>query len=147
MVWAGGSQVCKSSSIKNLTKDSSIVCGEYGMGGSTTYEVKTYRSEADVLGKVMLHVDTIGLGDNRLKYDDRALLEIIECQVVKEATSLKTSTISALILVESSSDSAYKLPIVIKFLTAMFGGEVGPSCVVLLTKKNQASPAFYARRR
>ena len=42
LLWFGSSQTGKSSSIKLLTGNHTIKCGEYGKGRSTTADVKVY---------------------------------------------------------------------------------------------------------
>ena len=70
LLWVGPTQVGKSSAIKLITEDESIVCGQYGFGSSTTYQIKVHHERVHKLGRNYLHMDTIGLGDNRLRVDD-----------------------------------------------------------------------------
>ena len=71
LLWFGMSQTGKSSSIKLLTNDKTIKCGEYGAGRATTSEVRIYKDIVPKLNEPHWHIDTIGLGDNRLIYNDR----------------------------------------------------------------------------
>ena len=70
LLWFGKSQTDKSSCIKLLTGDPSIVCGKYGPGVSITNEVKIYQDHKPKLLKSYFFVDSIGLGDNRKIYND-----------------------------------------------------------------------------
>lgn len=70
LAWFGHSQTGKSSSIKLLTGDKSIKCGEYGYGTSTTSDIRIYRDSQPKMSQYYYHVDTIGLGDNRLVYSE-----------------------------------------------------------------------------
>ena len=44
------------------------------------------------------HIDSIGLGDNRLKYDDKEILNHIENEILKISKSNGTTSISAIIV-------------------------------------------------
>ena len=68
LLWFGASQTGKSSSIKLLTNNQTIRCGEYGKGKSTTGEVRVYHELQSRLSESYFHIDTIGLGDNSLKF-------------------------------------------------------------------------------
>jgi adenine-specific DNA methylase len=68
LIYVGASQTCKSSTLKLLTGDESVVCGDERKRASTTYEVRIYREFRSKMSKSFLHIDTIGFGDNRLKY-------------------------------------------------------------------------------
>ena len=71
LLFVGPSQAGKSSSIKLLTGDQSIVCGNFGKGHSTTNKIKVYKEFHQKLGKPYLHMDTIGLEDTSLQFDDK----------------------------------------------------------------------------
>jgi GTP-binding protein EngB required for normal cell division len=43
LVYFGSSQTGKSSTLKLLTGDDSVVCGDYGKRSSTTYDIRIYR--------------------------------------------------------------------------------------------------------
>ena len=78
LLWVGPSQAGKSSAIKLITGDPSIVCGSFGSGNSTTNEINIYKELHQKLDKPYLHMDTIGLGDTRVKYDDKEIMNRIE---------------------------------------------------------------------
>ena len=71
LLWVGPSQAAKSSAIKLITGDQSIVCGSFGKGHSTTNTINIYKELHHKLGKPYLHMDTIGLGDTSLQFDDK----------------------------------------------------------------------------
>ena len=98
LLWFGKSQTGKSSSIKLLTGDETIQCGVYGEGRSTTSAVRCYEEKQHKLGDVYCHIDSIGLGDNRLKYDDKEILNHIENEILKISKSNGTTSISAIIV-------------------------------------------------
>ena len=45
-----------------------------------------------------LHVDTIGLGDTKLQYNDKEILNQIEKEVVKISTQHDINTITAIVV-------------------------------------------------
>ena len=65
ILFFGFTQTGKSSSIKDLTGDQSIVCGN-GSGSSTTNSIKIIKSVNPKLSNSFIYMDTIGLGDNTL---------------------------------------------------------------------------------
>jgi len=65
----GYTQTGKSSLIKYLTGDDSIVVGEEGLGESTTNTINIYRVLKPKLSMKLIFMDTIGLGDNTLKFN------------------------------------------------------------------------------
>lgn len=67
----GYTQTGKSSLIKHLTGDSTIICGQEGSGESTTSSINIHRTITARLSIKLLFIDTIGLGDNSLKFDIR----------------------------------------------------------------------------
>ncbi len=139
LVWMGGSQAGKSSSIKLITRDPRIACGEYGVGRSCTYRLSTYKSKPEAVparGHPLMHLDTVGLFDNRLVLDEQALTELTENEIVRLARELEQPLVSAFVLVEAANSDAYKLPKLMLLLKKIFQGNVHPSCIVLLTKKN-----------
>jgi len=72
----GFTQTAKSSSIKDLTGDQSIVCGN-GSGLSTTNTVKIYYPMYPKLSDYFIFMDTIGLGDNTLRSTPQKIREEI----------------------------------------------------------------------
>lgn len=70
MIYFGATQTGKSSTLKLLTGDESVVCGDYGKRVSTTYDIRIYSEIKSKMSQQFLHIDTMGFGDNRLKYTD-----------------------------------------------------------------------------
>ncbi len=70
MIYFGATQTGKSSTLKLLTGDESVVCGEYGKRESITSNIRLYREIKSKTFKPYVHIDTIGFGDNMLKYTD-----------------------------------------------------------------------------
>ena len=83
LLWVGKSQTGKSSSIKFISGDPSIKCGKYGTGNSTTYQIKVHKDQGEKLSQSYCHIDTIGLGDTRLKYNDKEIRNNIEREIIK----------------------------------------------------------------
>lgn len=67
------SQTGKSSSVKLLTGDKTIQCGVYGKAQSTTSLIQVYQEKEPKLKEKYHHIDTIGVADNRLKYNDQEI--------------------------------------------------------------------------
>jgi len=72
----GHTQTAKSSSIKDITGDQSIVCGN-GSGLSTTKAAKIYHAVNPKLSNSYSFMDTIGLGDNTLRASPQKIREEI----------------------------------------------------------------------
>lgn len=54
------------------------------------------------LGETYCHIDTIGLGDNSLKFeDDKVILNTIENEILKAVQHENVPTISAILVTES----------------------------------------------
>jgi predicted GTPase len=66
----GASQTCKSTTLKLLTGDESVVCGDDKRRASTTYDIRIYREFKSKMSRKFLHIDTMGFGDTRLKYSN-----------------------------------------------------------------------------
>lgn len=140
LLWVGSTQVGKSSAIKLLTDDNQIVCGEYGIGSSTTYQIKIHHENVHRLGKAYLHMDTIGLGDNRLQYDDNEIMKKIEIEILKKSDSMSVNEVPAIIATESFQGDAYRLPQVFFQIRRMFNFFPSESIIILATKRNTAGP-------
>jgi len=67
VIFFGFSQTGKSSVIRDLTGDTSIVCGN-GNGSSTTTAVHIRKSIKPKLSDSKIFIDTIGMGDNSMKF-------------------------------------------------------------------------------
>lgn len=68
----GHTQTGKSSFIKLNTGIQSIKCGQFALGGSTTTEIKAYKDvnkKHAGLKNDYIYIDSIGLGDNSLRYN------------------------------------------------------------------------------
>ena len=70
LIYFGATQTGKSSTLKLLTGDESVVCGDYGKRASTTYDIRIYREVKPKMSQTYLHIDTMGFGDTRLRYSD-----------------------------------------------------------------------------
>jgi hypothetical protein len=66
----GASQTCKSTTLKFLTGDDSVVCGDERRRESTTYDIRIYREFRPRMSRSFLHIDTMGFGDTRLRYSN-----------------------------------------------------------------------------
>ena len=99
------------------------------------------------LGSPYLHMDTIGLGDNRLKYDDSEIMNQIELKILKASDSNQIKRVSAIIVTESFQADAFKLPLVLLQLRKLFGYLPVDSIIVLATKRNMVQNETAYRRR
>ena len=136
------SQTGKSSSIKLLTGDQTIMCGVYGEGGSTTSEVKLYSDIKPKLTQRYYFVDTIGLGDNRLRYNDTEIRNHIEKEIIKMAKQNNVNAIDAIVVTESMKSDVLSLPIIFQQIKNILGHFPAASVVVLGTKKNDCNKVF-----
>lgn len=147
-MWAGYTQTGKSSSIKLLTGDNSIICGEYGVGKSTTNTINIYKEIQSKLIKPYLHCDTIGLGDNTMLYDNQAIRENIQINILKltKPTSVLGcfSKVKAIIVTESFVGDSLRLPNVLTELKNIFKVLPKESILVLGTKRNETPNNTYA---
>jgi predicted GTPase len=110
LLWVGPTQVGKSSAIKLITEDENIVCGRFGIGSSTTNNIKVHYERRPKLGRSYLHMDTIGLGDNRLTVNDDEIMKQIEIEILKKSDAMNITEVPALIAVDSFQADAYRLP-------------------------------------
>ncbi len=135
-MWFGYTQTAKSSIIKLLTGDQTIQCGRPGRGGSTTSEIKIYKEILPKLTKKYLHLDSIGLGDNTLKYNEESIREHIEKVILNFSSANNLNKISAIIITESLKDSSHQLRNIFAQITKIFGFLPVKSIIVLGTKQN-----------
>ena len=85
------------------------------------------------------HLDTIGLGDNRLKYNDKEILNRIELQILKIADQQQISTLEAILVTESFKSDTLNLKPVFKQIKNILGYFPAKSIIVLATKKNDCT--------
>lgn len=93
-------------------------------------------------------MDTIGIGDTRLKYDDNEIMKQIEIEILKKSDSLNIKQVPAIIATESFQADAYRLPHVFLQIRRMFNTFPAQSIIVLATKRNTApNETLYNRRK
>lgn len=85
-------------------------------------------------------MDTIGLGDNRLQYDDNEIMKKIEIEILKKSDSMSVNEVPAIIATESFQADAYRLPQVFLQIRRMFNFFPSESIIILATKRNTAGP-------
>lgn len=67
VVFVGDTRTGKSSSLRDLTGDPSIVCGKGNLGSSTTSKIQIFKSISPKLPSNYIFMDTVGRGDNSLQ--------------------------------------------------------------------------------
>lgn len=87
IIFLGHTQTAKSSALKDLTGDTSIICGKLGNGGSTTKAIKIYRPMIPKLKDSYIFMDTIGFGDNTLTFTPQTIREEIELNILALSSS------------------------------------------------------------
>ena len=92
------------------------------------------------------HIDTIGLGDNSMRYNDKEILNHIEKEMLKIAESIKIEEISAIIVTESYFSNVLSLPPLFSQITNIFGHFPEDSIIVLGTKRNEVKDNLANRR-
>ena len=142
ILWFGMSQTGKSSSIKLLTNDQTIKCGSFGQGGSTTSDIKVYTEKRHLLSQSYYHIDTIGLGDNTLKYNDKEILNRIEKEIIKITQQNNINQISAIIVTESFMSDLINLQPIFQQIKNILGNFPKDSIIILGTKKNAINGAY-----
>lgn len=133
LIWFGATQTGKSSSIKLLTGDSSIICGALGRGGSTTSDIKIYKETWPRLNKPYLHMDTIGFGDTRLDLTDAEIRSKVEMEILRSSDQGEIQ-IKAIILTESLYGDSQQLSKNLLQISKIMGCLPSKSIVVLGTK-------------
>jgi hypothetical protein len=91
------------------------------------------------LPKPYLYVDTIGLGDNRLIYTDKEIMNLLEIEVLKFSTSNNILQLSAIVITESLKSDAHSLLIILNQIKTILGYLPIGSIIVLGTKRNDTS--------
>jgi hypothetical protein len=84
-------------------------------------------------------VDTIGLGDNRLHYNEAGIRNHIEKEIIKIAANHKVDAIDAIVVTESIKADAISLPIIFQQIYNILGQFPSESVIVLGTKKNDCN--------
>jgi hypothetical protein len=92
------------------------------------------------LFKPYLFVDTIGLGDNRLIYTDKEIINLIEIEILKFSQSNNILQVSAIMITESFKTDVLNLPIILDKIKNILGYLPVDSIIVLGTKRNDTSP-------
>ena len=136
MIYFGATQTGKSSTLKLLTGDESVKCGDYGKRESTTSNIRLYREIKSKMSKPYMHIDTIGFGDNRLKYTDEDIRNKIEMEILNVSQSENILTIKAILLTESLVADSYQFSKNIQQISNIFGYLPSKSIIVLGTKSN-----------
>lgn len=142
LCWFGHSQTGKSSSIKCLTNDKSIKCGQYGYGSSVTSDIRIYKDHLPKMSQQAFHLDTIGLGDNRLTYSDTEIRKHIEMEILKLSETNNFDAFSAIIVTESFKSETITLGLVFQQIKNILGTFPAQSIIVLGTKKNDCGEYF-----
>jgi len=76
VIFFGHTQSAKSSMIRDLTGDTSVVCGN-GAGSSTTTAIRIHKPIRPKLSDLFIFMDTIGMGDNSLRFTPQQIREQI----------------------------------------------------------------------
>jgi hypothetical protein len=134
LIWFGASQTGKSSSIKLLTGDSSIICGAPGRGESTTSDINIYKEIWPKIGRPYLHMDTIGFGDTRLNLTDADIRRKVEMEILRVSNKGSVIQIQAIILTESLYGDSQQLSKNLLQISKIIGYLPSESIVVLGTK-------------
>ena len=121
VIWTGMSGTCKSSSTKLLTGNESIQCGEFGYGESNTTNVTLYKEVNSRLSQPFWHIDTIGLGDTRLIYNNGEIKKHIQKELIVISKEFEFDGLDAIIVTESYSGDVVSLRTVFKQLKDIFG--------------------------
>lgn len=67
VIFVGDTRAGKSSALKDLTGEPSIVCGIGNLGSSTTTKIQIYKPQSPKLSPNYIFMDTVGRGDNSLQ--------------------------------------------------------------------------------
>ena len=66
VIFVGDTRTGKSSALKDITGDPSIVCGIGNLGSSTTTKIQIYKPQSPQFSPYIF-MDTVGRGDNSLQ--------------------------------------------------------------------------------
>lgn len=66
VIFVGDTRTGKSSALKDLTGDPSIVCGKGNHDSSTTTKIQIFEPISPKLSSSYIFMDTVGRGDNSL---------------------------------------------------------------------------------
>jgi hypothetical protein len=91
------------------------------------------------LTKPYLYVDTIGLGDKRLIYTDKEIMNLLQIEVLKFSTSNNILQLSAIVITESLKGDGHSLLIILNQIKTILGYLPIGSIIVLGTKRNAIS--------
>lgn len=134
-IFFGHTQSAKSSTIKDLTGDPSVVCGN-GTGSSTTNAIKIHHPISPKLSDNFIFMDTIGMGDNSLTFTPDKIREEIELNIIALSDAQKCDEIQGIIITEPLRDGAYQLPNTLELISQIFGNLPSKSIVILGTKSH-----------
>lgn len=93
-----------------------------------------------------MHIDTIGVGDNRMVYNDQEILNHIEKEIIKLTKSENVNSIAAVLITESIKSDILSLRVIFQQIRTIFGYLPLESIVVLGTKRNDCSKVFGEKR-
>jgi len=111
----GHTQTGKSSFIKLMTGNQTIKCGEFGVGKSTTSDIRAYKDvtkKHPSLKNSYVYIDSIGLGDNSLQYNLKSFNNHIEMNLLQLSRQTNISQISAIVITETYFSSSFTLPLI-----------------------------------
>lgn len=128
-IFFGYTQSAKSSTIKDLTGDNSVVCGN-GTGSSTTNAIKIHHPISPKLSDSFIFMDTIGLGDNSLTFTPQKIREEIELNIISLSNAQKCDEVQGIVITEPLRDGAYQLPNTLELITQIFGKLPSRSIVI-----------------
>jgi GTP-binding protein EngB required for normal cell division len=77
VIFVGDTRTGKSSALRDLTGDQSIICGKGNLGSSTTTNIQIYKSISPKLSPNYIFMDTVGRGDNSLQITPEEIREQI----------------------------------------------------------------------
>lgn len=99
------------------------------------------------MSTVYHHIDSIGLGDNRLLYNDKEILNHIEMGILKIAQNSNVDSVSAIIVTESLKGDVLHLRPIFQQIKNILGYFPSNSIVVLGKKKNDCNNVFAEKKK
>lgn len=132
----GKTRSAKTSFLKHLANDRSLLVGEYGTGVSTTKGVKpVVFTHSSLLNGIQICIlDTIGYDDSDECFSDQDILDLIETEILKYSN---LSQIDGILVTDSMMGDTITIKNSLKRLNTLFGDKVADSVVVLATKANE----------
>ena len=95
--------------------------GVFGAGDSTTSNITLYEEVFSRMGTPTLHIDSIGLGDHRLIYNNSEILKRIEVELLKIGERISVDEIDAILVTETYTSDLNNLKPVFQQIKNIFG--------------------------